>query len=67
MNIEEEEMNIQSHIDKGNFHAAINLSISAMNACRRENNQSGVDLFLAVIQGIVDTMKKESSNEKYDA
>ncbi len=59
MDIEAQAADIQQHIDKGNYHAGINLAISAMNACRREGQQAGVDYFLAMIQGIVDTMKGE--------
>ncbi|HHJ34355.1 MAG TPA: hypothetical protein ENJ87_01175 [Gammaproteobacteria bacterium] len=56
MNIETEKENIQTHIDKGNFHAAINLSISAMNECRRNEDQAGVDEFIEFIRAIVDIM-----------
>lgn len=59
MNIETEKKSIQAHIDKGNYHAAINLSISAMNECRREKNQAGVDAFIAFIRDIVDVMDGE--------
>ena len=59
MEIEAEKENIQSHVDRGNYHAGINLAISAMNACRRENDQAGVDIFIAVIRGIVDTISDE--------
>ena len=59
MNIESEIDNIRSHIDKGNYHAGINLAISALNACRKEQDQAGVDTFLGVIRGIVDRMTEE--------
>ncbi|MFV2004154.1 MAG: hypothetical protein ACC650_03065 [Gammaproteobacteria bacterium] len=59
MNIEAEIKNIQSHIDKGNYHAGINLAISAMNECRRNNDQPGVDTFIGVIKGIVNTLSDE--------
>ena len=59
MDIEEETTNIKTHIDKGNYHAGINLAISAMNACRREENQEGVDYFLVMMNGIVNTMTEE--------
>lgn len=59
MDIDAEKIAIQSHIDKGNYHAGINLAISAMNACRRENDQVGVDVFISVIQSIVDTIRLE--------
>ena len=45
MDIESEKENIQSHVDKGNYHAGINLAISAMNECRRIKDQAGVDEF----------------------
>lgn len=62
MDIQSEKENIQQHVDKGNYHAAINLAISAMNACRRDNDQAGVDSFIAVIKGIVETLSDEFSS-----
>lgn len=59
MNIESEIDRIQLFVDKSNYHAAINIAISALNECRRNNNQAGVDTFLEVIKGIVDTMTEE--------
>jgi len=59
LDIEEEKQAIQMHIDKGNYHAGINIAISAMNECRRLEDQSGVDLFLGIIRGIADTMSDE--------
>ena len=50
---------IQKHVDKGNYHAGINLAISAMNECRRNEDQAGVDIFLDFIKGIVATMADE--------
>ena len=47
---------IYQFVEKGNFHAAINIAISCLNQCRRDSDQVGVDEFLAIIQGIVDTM-----------
>jgi hypothetical protein len=63
MNIEAEIKNIQSHIDKGNYHASINLAISAMNECRRNNDQPGVDTFIGVIKDIVDTLSAEFASK----
>jgi len=56
MNIESEIKIIQEFVDKGNYHAAMNISISALNECRRNKNQPGIDSFLDVIKGIADTM-----------
>lgn len=59
MEIQSETARIQGFIDKGNYHAGINLAISAMNECRREENQGGVDHFLDMIKGIANTMAEE--------
>ena len=59
MDLEAEKDNIHSHVEKGNYHAAINLAISALNACRRNDDQAGVDQFLDVIKHIVQIMTDE--------
>jgi len=59
MNIVSEKNKIQTHLDKANYHAAINVAISAMNACRHNEDQAGVDEFLDIVQGIVQTMNDE--------
>jgi hypothetical protein len=56
MNIESETKIIQQFVDKGNYHAAMNISISALNECRRNSDQPGIDIFLDVIKGIANTM-----------
>ena len=53
------ENEIQQQLERGNYHAAMNLSISAMNECRREQDQPGVERFLGVMQAILDRMKLE--------
>ena len=59
MDIESKKDKIQFHVDKGNYHAAINLAISALNECHRNDNQLGVDTLLDVIKDIVKTMSDE--------
>ena len=59
MNTELETKIINEHVDKGNYHAAINIAISAMNEYHRNHDQPGVDKFLSVIKGIVQTMTEE--------
>lgn len=59
MDIDTESANIQKFVDKGNYHAAINLSISAMNECRRNKDQAGADAFIAIIKDIANTMAEE--------
>lgn len=59
MDIELASKNIQNFVDIGNYHAAINTAISAMNACRKEKNQVGVDYFIGVIRKVVDAIDDE--------
>lgn len=59
MDIDAEKQSIQAHVDKGNYHAGINLAISAMNECRRTEDQAGVDTFIDFIKEIVNTMDEE--------
>jgi len=62
MDSEVEAKNIQSFVDKGNYHAAYNIALSGLNACRREHNQSGVDQFIGIIRGIVESLATEFSS-----
>ncbi len=59
MDIESKTKSIQKFVDKGKYHAAMNLTISALNECRRNKDQAGIDHFLNVIKGIADTMSEE--------
>lgn len=59
MNIEQETNDIQQHLDKGNYHAAMNIAISAVNAGRKENDQHAIDHFLDLISVIAETMMQE--------
>jgi len=59
MDIELEAGRIQEFVDRGNFHAAYNIALSALNQCRRESDQVGIDRFIEIIRGIVDTLAAE--------
>lgn len=59
MDIQSETKTIQEFVDKGNYHAAINIAISALNESRRNNNQADINTFLDVIKGIANTMAEE--------
>ena len=63
MDIESEAERIQDFIDKGNYHAAYNIALSGLNACRRENDQTGVDRFIKIIRGIVDSLVEEFGSQ----
>lgn len=59
MDIENETKEIQNFVEKGNYHAAYNIALSALNACRRENDLAGIDHFIGVIRGVVDSLADE--------
>ena len=59
MDIESEAKRVQEFVDRGNYHAAYNVALSALNACRREQDQAGVDRFIEIIRGIVDSLAAE--------
>lgn len=56
---------IQSFVESGNFHAAINIAISGLNECRRNDDQGGVDKFLRIINDISLTMAREFGSKAY--
>jgi len=64
LDIESETDRIQVFVDKGNYHAAINLTLSALNACRRGNNQAGIDHFIEILKAIVQTLAEEFQPNK---
>lgn len=65
MNSESDTDRIQSFVEDGNFHAAINIAISGMNECRRNDDQDGVDKFLRIINDISLTMAREFGSKAY--
>ncbi len=58
-----EAQRVADFIAKGNFHAAFNIALSALNACRKELGQVGVDRFLAIIKGLVEQMESVFGNK----
>ncbi len=63
VNIDSETKRIQDFVDKGNYHAAYNIALSGLNACRRANDQPGTDLFLEIIRGVVDSLANEFGSQ----
>lgn len=63
MDIETEAKEIQNFVDKGNYHAAYNIALSGLNACRREGNQAGIDQFIEIIRGVVDSLAAEFGSQ----
>ena len=59
MDIEVEAKNVRGFVEKGNYHAAYNIALSGLNACRRNNDQAGVDRFIDIIRAVVDALAAE--------
>lgn len=49
---------VDGFVAAGNYHAALNIALSGMNACRRQDDQAGVDRCLEVIRGIVNRLEQ---------
>lgn len=63
MDIKSEIDRIQAFVERGNFHAAVNLAISALNKCRRTDDQDCADTFLRIINKISITMTREFGSQ----
>ena len=59
LDIEAEAQRVAEFVQQGNYHAAYNIALSGLNACRRDNDQAGVDRFIAIIRDIVDALDNE--------
>ena len=59
LEIELKTKEIQRFVQEGNYHAAYNIALSGLNACRKNNDQAGIDQFINIIKGIVDSLTAE--------
>lgn len=66
MDIETEIKRVQDFINQGNYHAAYNIALSALNECRRNNNQQGVDRMIECIRNLVDSLAIEFGSPSSD-
>jgi hypothetical protein len=66
MDIEAEAKRVREFVADGNYHAAYNIALSAMNACRREDDQAGVDYFIDLIREIVAALADEFGSRPGD-
>ena len=53
----------EEFVSKGNYHAAYNIALSGLNACRRNNDQEGIDRFIDIIRGVVDSLAAEFGSQ----
>jgi hypothetical protein len=63
MDIEAEARRVQDFVDKGNYHAAYNIALSGLNACRRNNDQAGIDQFLDIIRAVIESLAAEFGSQ----
>ena len=63
MDIDLEARKIQSFVDKGNYHAAYNIALSGLNACRRDNDLAGIEQFINIIRDVVESLATEFGNQ----
>lgn len=65
MDIEAYRDEVRGFVSRGNYHAAINIALSGLNACRRNNDQTGVDQCLGVIREVIQTLAEEYGSRHY--
>lgn len=66
MSFEAEAERVREFVGAGNYHAAYNIALSALNACRRDGDQAGVDAAIALIREIVDSLAAEFGSKQAD-
>ena len=65
MNIASYQEEVQGFVDRGNYHAAINVALSGLNECRNNNDQAGVDQCLGVIKGVIQQLAEAFGSKQY--
>jgi len=63
MDIEAESEKVQGFVEKGNYHAAYNIALSVLNACRRNNDPAGTERFIEIIRAVVDALAAEFGSQ----
>ena len=64
MNSESYVDKIQTHVKEGNYHAALNLALSGLNECRRNDDQTGVHNFIDIIKDITQILATEFGSKE---
>lgn len=65
MNPEAEIPRINAFVEKGNYHAALNIALSCMNDGYRSDNQVQVDQFLGIIRTIYDSLADKFGSDEF--
>ena len=65
MDIDSYKDEVQKFVDRGNYHAAINIALSGLNQCRRNNDQACMDQCLGVIRQVIQQLTEEFGSREY--
>ena len=65
MDIKSYENEVQGFVNRGNYHAAINIALSGLNECRKNNDQAGIDQCLGVIKAVIQHLAEEFGSKQY--
>lgn len=65
MNFEAHKDEVQGFVKRGNYHAAINIALSGLNACRRDGDQAGIDRCLALIESVIQQLAEQFGSEEF--
>ncbi len=65
MDLDSQARQIEEFVQGGNYHAALNIALSGVNECRRNDDPAGVDTFLGIIQDITRTLLREYGGQNY--
>ena len=56
---------VMGFAEKGSYHAAINVALSALNQCRKEHDQKGIDQCLHIIEDVIRKLVQEFGSKEY--
>jgi len=65
MNFESYKDEVGDFVNRGNYHAAINVALSGLNACRKEHDQHCVDQCLGVIESVIQQLVQDFGSKEY--
>jgi hypothetical protein len=65
MNIESYKNEVLGFVERGNYHAAINIALSGLNECHRNGDQACIDQCLGVIRQVMQHLAEEFGSKEY--
>ena len=65
MDIESYKDEVRGFVRRGNYHAAINIALSGLNECRKNNDQASIDQCLGVIRDVIQHLAEEFGSKEY--